>query len=180
MTARRIAAAVAVCAALVAPSAEARGTVSLDGYRRTKTSYSGTLSQPNASMTFHPERGLTPTVQGCNDGSCDQTQLRLTLPKRSIEGKLVVTVEAPHLLATSIGLYNTKGTELAYSEMTSNSQGTVCCSGEPPEGYILTLKVARLKAGRYTLVVFDRGGVGAFTAKVEYKAHPPSRPLPRR
>ena len=176
MTTRRLLAATLAGVALLSSAADARGVKALDGVKRTKTTYEGTLTDAAAGTGTVMFRA--PSVDDCTDQSCDVTQLRLTLPKGSIEGKFTVTVRVPRELNLTVGLYNAKGGEVELADMTSpGSTATSCC--DPLEtAYHVVLKIFRLPAGKYTLVMYDHGGIGTFRSTVEYTAHPPSRPKP--
>jgi hypothetical protein len=178
MNARRALAAAAVALGLVAPSAVAGGSVALDGTKRTRTSYAATLTQPAASVS--PDRTSAnsdptmPSLADCTATSCDITELRLTLPKGSTVGWFEANLSVQRSLNVTVVLYDANGRAVEHSDVTRP-----CCTGPAPQGnatdYAVPLAVSRLAAGKYRLVVFDRGGVGPFSASLEFHAHPPDR-----
>jgi hypothetical protein len=178
VNARRTLAATAVLLGLVASSADASGTVALDGKKHTKASYSASLSEPAAST--NPDRASAqagdptmPSLADCTQSACDITDLRLSVPKGSTAGWFEANVTVDRTMNVTVVLYDAKGRAVEYSDVTRP-----CCNGTVSTGdstYVVPLAASRLRAGSYQLVVFDRGGLGSFSAAVEFHAHPPDR-----
>lgn len=165
--------AVALLCASAAPSS-AGGTVTLDGVRRTHTSYKGEVTDSIAMSTQAPPVLYDPVIDDCkaSPGACDITSVRLTLPAGTSAGRFKVTVTMPRELNGHVGLFDREGQRVATADVLQNDP--ICCTTD-----VMTWKasftVARLAPGDYTLVVFDRGGMGTFTAELDYKAYPPDR-----
>ena len=172
MTARRFTAAAAVLlVALTQGESGAAKAVTLDGGKRTRATYTAVVTE--ATWTPSPERiGVEPLADDrelCTAGSCDITSIRLGVPPRSRHGRFVAKALFPRELIGSIGLYNSKGQAVLESgdfDFLMN-----CCDTT----YTLTLSDARLAPGLYTLVVYDRGGLGSVQVTVDYIANPPDR-----
>jgi hypothetical protein len=173
---RTVAAAALLCGAL-APAAHASGTYAMDGKRTTHAHFSGTLMMPAVSA-----RGDVKSVPGdcISTTRCDRTTLRLTLPKGSTLGRFEVVAHVERNLNLALGLYDAKGNPIDYADLTSDdAQPYDCCDTISP-GYVVAVRAARLKAGTYTLIAYDRGGAGSFTADATYHARPPIRQTPKR
>ncbi|HEX8004561.1 MAG TPA: hypothetical protein VF519_17870 [Mycobacteriales bacterium] len=171
MNLRPIAAVATALACLVGTPATAADAVALDGVRATHATYDGHVNE--AAYATEPVAIDTyPNRAYCTAESCDVTDVRLTLPKGSTAGRFRVTITTPPQLNAAVDLYNARGERMAHADLLENG-GSFCCTDVP---YLtVSFSVARLPAGRYTLVVFDRGGSGSFTADVDYKAYPPDR-----
>ena len=181
MNVRRLAVAAAVALALLAPGAQAGGTSSLDGQRRTHLTFIGTLTEPAVNADVDQVRvGVDPDRSACTKASCDITSLRLVLPRGSSTGRFVVTVAAARELNVALYLYDADGEVVAQADVDSLS-GYVppCCGGALQTMYTRGFVKPRLPGGTYTLVLYNRGGVGNFTADVDFRAHPPDRPKKR-
>ena len=169
------AAAVALLCASATPST-AGGQVSLDGVRRTRTSYKGQVSDSIAMSTQAPPVVYEPAIEDCNasPAACDITTVRLSLPEGTSAGRFKVTVTMPRELNGEVGLFDREGTRIATGDILLSNTESQCCSTSPAT-WKTSFMVARLSPGDYTLVVFDRGGMGSFTAELDYKAYPPDR-----
>lgn len=160
--------AIALACAFGTPST-AGAPVAMDGVKRTHATYEGEVFAPafslESAMLGEADRS------DCTTTSCDMTPLRLTVPKGSAGGRFKAVVTIPPQLTVAIGLYDAKGSRVAYTDMPSG--GWTCCAELP---YMqMSFTVARLAAGTYTFVVYDRGGQGSFTVDLDYKANPPAR-----
>ncbi|HEV2890780.1 MAG TPA: hypothetical protein VGX28_10445 [Frankiaceae bacterium] len=161
-------ASLALACAIAMPSTAAPG-VAMDGVRRTHSTYEGQVSDPAFSL----ESAIVGEASraDCSATSCDATPVRLTVPKGSAGGRFKAVVTMPPQLAVSIGVYDAKGSRVAYTDIPSG--GWACCQSLPYSQ--LTVTIARLPAGSYTVVIFDRAGQGTFTVDLDYKANPPAR-----
>jgi len=166
--------AVALLCASAAPST-AGGTVTLDGVRRTHTSYKGELTDSIAMSSQAPPVLYDPVIEDCevSPEACDITSVRLTLPRGTSSGRFKVTVTMPRELNGHVGLFDREGQRVATADVVTNTE-PICCTAEAGT-WRAAFTVARLAPGDYTLVVFDRGGMGEFTAELDYKAYPPDR-----
>lgn len=181
MNVRRVFAVAAVVLGLAASSAGAGGSLALDGKRKTKVHYDGQLSEP--ATNFGVDRASNvggdptmPALSDCTARSCDITELRLTLPKGTSSGWLQAVLTVPWEMNVTVVLYDAKGNAVQYADTTNPCCGAVaCCDGAPSSDYQMPLSVSRMPAGRYRLVVFDRGAPGTFRAQVEFHAHPQDR-----
>jgi hypothetical protein len=180
VTVRRTVLVAAVVLGAFAPDAGAKGSAALDGAKKVHVRYTGSLSTPAMSADTLRSDSLTPSRSDCTKDSCDTTSLRLTLPKGSVEGRFQVSVATGRNLNVMIGLYDARNRLVSSADVSSKDSQPYSCCDTIGDGYAVVLRVARLRAGRYTVVVFDRGGLGDFTADVDYHAHPPNRPLPKR
>ena len=164
-------AAAAALGALLAPAARAGGTIVLDGTRKTHAAFSVSLSTMALGSPTSRSDPLAPSTAECNPAACDTSKVRLTLPPGSVTGRFTVTATIGWTLNARLALYDAKGTERAAADIERNLSGYVI-----PTAYVLTMQVARLPAGTYTLVVFDNGGAGSLAVSVDYQARPPERP----
>jgi hypothetical protein len=178
---RRSLAAAAALVGVLAGSASARGTISLDGRAHTHASVSGNVVDPvvgdptsrTSSQTF------TPSVADCTDTSCDVTRLRLTLPRGISSGRLDIVLTMPVTLNAQVVLYDADGRERLTADMTSDwNDAAACC--DTFDTYQFRLSDPRMKAGTYTLVVYNTGGSGRFTTDVDYVARHPDRQTPKK
>jgi len=171
---RRLAVVAAALACAVAAPSTAGGSMAMDGVRRTHAVYKGVVTSP--ALTLDANRvasyPVEPAIEDCGPpGSCDLTTLRLTLPKGTTAGRFRATITMPLELNGAVALFNAEGERVAQGDVLSNGQ-TLCC--DAPRWQV-TLAVARLAPGQYTLVVFNHGGQGEFTADVDFKANRPDR-----
>lgn len=159
-----------------ATATTAGGTVVLDGVRRTKAVVKGEVTEPAFVASERLVEPLDPTLKECGSTSCDITVVTATLPRGSTAGRFRVTVTMPRSLNGYIALYNREGERIAQADLLQNQS---CCDLDEmfPE-WKATFVVARLAAGTYRLVVFDRGGSGTFTADLDFRANPPDRQPP--
>lgn len=176
MTVRQLAAVATALACALATPSTAGGEVVLDGARRTHATVRGEVTTPAFTIAGVPEIvEIDPTTTSCTTTSCDFTDLRLTVPRGSSSGRFKVTLTMPRELNGSVALFNAKGERLAKADITQPNE-PMCCSGdELYPTWRISFVVTRLVPGTYQLVVFNRGGVGEFTADLEYKANPPDR-----
>jgi hypothetical protein len=172
----------AVVLGLTASSAGAGGSLALDGKRKTTVRYDGQLSEPAANFGADRANNLgpdptMPVLSDCTAKSCDITELRLSLPKGSSTGWLQALLTIPRTMNVTVVLYDAKGRAVQYADVSNPCCGgsVECCASTPSAEYRIPLSVSRIPAGRYRLVVFDRGGVGTFQAEVEFHAHPQDR-----
>jgi hypothetical protein len=180
---RRLALATSILLAATAPYAHAAGTKLLDGKRRTHVRYSSNLQDPALNPDTDRVRTdpLTPTLDDCSTTSCDITTLRLTLPADTTWGSFAVTVTVPRELNVYVALYDGKGTALKGVQSVDPNDDDCCADYVPPccdsadTSYVVDFSVDRLRAGTYTLVVYDRGGFGLVTTDVSYRALHPDR-----
>jgi hypothetical protein len=171
----------AVVLGLAASTSHAGGSLALDGKRKTTVRYDGQLSEPaanfgadRANVNGDPTQATMPVISDCTANSCDITELRLSLPKGSSTGWIQAMLTVPRTLNVTVVLYDAKGRTVGHADVTTGAV-VECCAGAPSQDYHLPLSVSRITAGRYRLVVFDRGGVGTFLATVEFHAHPQDR-----
>jgi hypothetical protein len=179
---RRVVAVAAVVLGLAVSSASAGGSLALDGKRKTKVRYDGQLTEPAANFGTDRANNLgsdptMPALSDCSANSCDITELRLSLPKGSSTGWLQALLTLPRSMNVTVVLYDAKGRAVQYADATNPCCGgsVACCASMPSAEYQIPLSVSRIPAGRYRLVVFDRGGAGTFRAEVEFHAHPQDR-----
>lgn len=182
----------AAAGAALVLAAPASAATSLDGVRRTEHSYSGDLTQAvgvAASVQPTDPSGplLTPSREDCGPDSCHFTELILQLPRDRQSGELSFQVrthpagaQAPEGYADPVayGVYDAKGTEVGY--------WTPCCTapsldrppGTRPSTASKPIVASRLKAGRYTLVIYNLAGPTSFAATVSWRANKSHRPTP--
>lgn len=171
--------ALALSCAFATPST-AGGTVSLDGVQRTRAVVRGEVSEPAFVASERLVDPLEPTRKECASTSCDVTVVHVSLPKGSTAGRFRVTVTMPRALNGYVALYNREGERIAKADII-NPGDTFCCDPQAMfPNWKATFVVSRMVAGTYTLVVFDRGGVGDFTADLDFRAYPPDRQPPGR
>lgn len=176
---RRALAVTAVLLGLVASGqAGAAESYRLDGKRTTVRTYRATLTE-----TSLPVRGATtvpppldPVLEDCTPGACDLREFHLALPKGTTWGSLNATLVVPRTLAAAYVLYNAKG-EYVRSDDIVWLGGLDCCT---QADYTLEIDIDKLRGGRYTLAVVNRGGLGEVKATVQWLAHPPDRKAPRK
>ncbi|MDQ1711013.1 MAG: hypothetical protein QOE45_463 [Frankiaceae bacterium] len=181
---RSLAAAAALAGLLtgiLASGASANGSIALDGRKRTHAKASGNVVDPvvgdptsrTSSETF------TPSVADCTDTSCDITRLRLTLPNGVSSGRLDIVLTMPVTLNAQVVLYDADGKERLSADMTSDwNDAAACC--DTFDSYQFHLSDPRMKAGAYTLVVYDTGGSGRFSTDIDYVARHPDRQTPKK
>jgi hypothetical protein len=185
---RRIALATSIMLAALSPFAHAAGTKPLDGKRRTHVRYTSNLQDPAVNTQTDRVRTdlLTPTLEDCTKTSCDITQLRLTLPANTTWGAFDVTLTVPRELNVYVALYDAKGAAVHSVEPVDPNDDDCCtdylppCCDSPDTTYVVDFSIGRLRAGTYTLVVYDRGGFGVVTTDVSYRALHPDRQPPRK
>lgn len=171
--------AIALSCALTTPTT-ASGNVALDGVRRTHAVVRGQVSEPAFVASERLVDPLDPTLKECGQTSCDLTLVTVTLPKGSTAGRFRATVTMPRALNGYAALYNREGERVAKADLLESGE-PYCCDPEAMyPNWRATFIVSRLVAGTYTLVVFDRGGVGDFTADLDFRAYPPDRQPPGR
>jgi hypothetical protein len=177
---RRAVAAAAVAVGLLAGSAAADSSVALDGRKRVRATFQGTVS--NAAVAVGPDSvridadPTEPRPSDCVPGSCDTTKLRLTLPKGHSKGWFEVKVTAPRTLHLALAVLDAKNRTMQWTDPVGNGQVVGECCGTIPTTYTLTLSKARMDPGTYSIVVYDRGGFGSFTGTVDFHALPKDRP----
>ncbi len=171
---RLILATVGVMLTVTVPGAHAASAMTLDGKGRTHVRYTGNLKLPAVKVSGDRMRAdiLTPSVADCGVTSCDITQVRLLLPRGTSTGRLTVAVTVDRTLNGYVVLYDGKGQQVHAVDLVGAFPA--CCTGTETT-YVLAFTEWQLYAGKYSLVLFDRGGAGNFTADVEFKAHPPDR-----
>ena len=170
--------ATALACAFATPSA-AGNTVALDGVRRTHATYKGQVTETAfaASAERLPLYPMEPAIEDCTTPeSCDITPVRLTLPKGTTAGRFKVTVTMPRELNGAVALFDAEGERVAKADLLENNE-SICCTVDT---WKASFVVTRMPAGHYTLVVFDRGGVGTFSVDLDYKALPPDRQRTRK
>jgi hypothetical protein len=186
MDLRRTALATSVLLAAMSPSAHAAGTKPLDGKRRTHVRYTADLQDP-AIGTGTGRLGtdlLDPTIDDCTKTSCDVTRLSLTLPRDVSGGVFSVSLTIARELNVYVALYDAKGGIVHAEHAVDPQNSDDCCSDYLPVAdntdatYVVDFTIARLRAGHYTFVVYDRGGAGRVTTDVGYTALHPDRQTP--
>lgn len=177
MIPRRLAVCTLLATGLLAPAAGASGTYALDGKARTHVRFGASLTVPAMSLRTDTQ----PQPGDCvSDGACDRTVLRLTLPKGSTVGRFEAVAHVDRNVNVAFGLYDAKGNPVDYADVTTEESQPYDCCDEVSPGYVVVVKVARLKAGKYTMIAYDRGGAGTYYADVTYHAHPPIRQTPKK
>ena len=175
MTLRTLAAVATALVCAVATPSTAGGTITLDGVRRTNVQYDGELTELAWSTDGSRVTVIDPFepyLEDCQtSASCDITALRVTLPKGTTAGKLKVVVTLPRQMNGAVALFDAEGTRVAKGDIVENAE-PLCC--EVPN-WKVSFTVGRLPAGKYSLVVFDRGGNGRFTLDATFRANPPDR-----
>lgn len=170
--------ALALCCALVTPSADAAtGSYALDGKKRTRASYTGTLTTPAFPYRISPTDPLTPALDDCDSArSCDVRELTLRLPKRTSAGRFRAYARVQSEVHTMLVLYDSTKRALYWDDLTNPNDGDAmpsCCTDNLD--YELEIYVERLAAGKYTLALVDRAGFGNFQASISWNAHRPDR-----
>jgi hypothetical protein len=169
----RLATTTVVFALLAGTHADAASTFSMDGKRTKQKRYSGTLTEFAQARNGSPDDPVTPTLEDCSATSCDIRELRLMLPKGTTWGRFRATVKLPMQSAATLVLYDTKGKVVTMDDaVTAGGAMNPCCE---ELSYHLDLSQERLRAGRYTLAIINRAGMGDFKASVDWVAHPPDR-----
>jgi hypothetical protein len=174
-----LALAVAVAlAGVLAPGASARGSQSLDGVKKTHFRLTGSVG---SAVVADPAARLSkgdptaPERSECTTTSCDVTTLRLSLPHAVATGRFDLVATLPRSLNARIGIYDVAGRQVLYTDETdlATSAVFVCCTD--PGVYQVAITEPRLRAGTYTIVLYDTGGSGDFTMDVTYQARRPQR-----
>lgn len=171
--------AIALSCAFATPST-AGGTVSLDGVRRTHAVVRGQVSEPAFVASERLVDPLEPTLKECGTSSCDLTFINVSLPKGSTAGRFRATVTMPRALNGYAALYNREGERVGKAHILEPGDSFWNGTQGVYPNWQVTISVSRMVAGSYTLVVFDRGGVGDFTADLDFRAYPPDRQPPPR
>ncbi len=171
--------AIALSCAFATPST-AGGTVELDGVRRTHAVVRGQVSEPAFVASERLVNPLEPTLKECGSTSCDLTLVHVSLPKGSTAGRFRATVTMPRALNGYVALYNREGQRVGQAHLLQPGESFCCDVQGMYPNWQVTILVPRLVAGTYTFVVFDRGGVGDFTAELDFRAYPPDRQPPPR
>lgn len=166
--------------ALVGVPARAAGNRTLDGVRHTQLTYTGSLNRPALPVATDRARlddPLVPQLTDCTVASCDVTRLRLTVPRTAPGGRFAVNLLVERTLSLYVALYDAKGVEKYAVQTAPSNDGSCCVTYVQPKNtagtvqwYELSFALGRLPAGTYTLAVYDRGGTGAFSAVVDYRA----------
>lgn len=174
MALRSTLAATVVAVALLGGAAQATGSSTLDGTKRTDWSYQGqlddsTLSTPGQGRDV-TDAALEPHQSDCTPTSCDVSMVRLTVPRGRQSGRFTYdvvlsepVVGSPNTLATTVAaLYNSKGERVLRS--------SACCM-------LGTLRLThpRLLAGNYKIVIYNQGAPTRFVASLKWVANPPHR-----
>lgn len=169
--------AVALLCALAAPS-RASGTVQLDGLRRTHATYKATLTE-TAVGTERINVSPDPAIDDCGKDSCDITAVVLRLPHGTSSGRFKATLTMPREFNGAIALFDREGQRVSQADIASSCCGDSvirCCDQVPSVEWKVSFVVPRLAAGSYTVVVWDRGGVGEVKTDLDFRANPPDRP----
>ena len=181
MNVRRTLVATSVLVGLLASAADAAGTVTLDGKKRTVARYEGDLEEFAYSTAAASRTDPTvPAREDCTEQSCDIKELRLSVPKGSPSGRFRATLTADRALNAAFYLYGSKGQVLASADTLKEPEASGEIGAEPDDlTYTLTLTVARLIPGKYALTAYNRGGSGHYLVEITYYAlPPPRRPVP--
>ena len=169
---RTTALAAALLCAFVTPS-HASQAVKLDGAKRTHVTIKANLTDPMLSNDRTIRGDLNPTLEDCTPASCDFTQVVVT---GKPDGRFKATLTMTRDLNGAIGLYDSHGNRAGEADLTNS-----CCNDGPFSfnesltEWKVTFVAPRLRAGTYTLVIWDRGGIGEYVADLTYKVNPPVR-----
>lgn len=181
MPLRRLLTSAAVVGLLAAvPADAAPERYRLDGGKARARQYTGTLTSPHVSNVVDPADPMKPYANGCNEYSCDLRELSLVLPAHTTYGKFRASVLLPTELNAALVLYDANLQPIVMDEVWRERDRKQAAGLEDASQYRLYIQKGFLSAGRYTLGVIDRAGIGEFTANVEWVAHPPDRPSARR
>jgi hypothetical protein len=188
MPARRTALVASLVLVALAPSAHAAGTKPLDGKRRTHVRFSAHLDDPAFDVNSDRTRNdpLMPTRQDCSSpNSCDVTDLRLTLPPDTSGGVFTASLKVERTLNVYVVLYDSRGGVTKSLQPVDPEHDDDCCDdyvrapgSDLDTDYVVDFTIGRLRAGKYTLVVYDRGGTGAVTTDISFTALHPDRQTP--
>lgn len=171
---RRTAAAVLAGVALLAGAADATGSSSLDGARRTNWTYTGRLDESTLATPGQgrnpADAALAPHPSDCTTSSCDISRVRLSVPRGRQSGQFSyqvtfvgTTLGEPNVASSaSAALYDSRGNEVLVTPF--------CCSM-----WSMRLDSPRLPAGSYTIVIYNQGAPTSFEATLRWVANPPHR-----
>jgi hypothetical protein len=169
--ARRVLATTTVLVALLAAAPAQAASYRMDGTRRKSTHYAGILDETSVPFAASNGDPRTPALADCTERSCDIRELQLTLPRGTSWGRFYASVRVERALGAAIALYDAKG---SYVTGTDALDPNAVLNTDGPY-YTLTVYRERMRPGRYTFAIVDRGGTGGFEVTAEWVAHPPDR-----